>query len=512
MLNRIKSLSTLQRLGWLIMLLGIILRLRQYIANRSLWVDEASLALNIINRTYMELLQPLDYDQGAPLGFLVIVKLTTGILGNQDFILRLIPLLSGILSLVLVYQITVEYLGKSALVALLMFSVSGAMIAYSAELKQYSTDVLIALLLIYLTLRILRGEERGRNIVLLGLVGIIAILMSHPAVFTLPVVGLVMAGSVFLKKDYSQLYRLVASGFVWVVTLLFIYMISLRNLVGNENLQKYWSDSFAPMLPWEHLDWYRKVFISLMPHISPSFFPYFIQNFDPRYLMNACLVLMLLGGASFLIRNTPVAILLGLPISFMFIASALRLYPISERFLYFWFPSLLFLLAEGIWLIHSLVSRYNQKMAWVVFGSISIIVFWTSFELAIRNILTPPMGEDIKPVLAYVRDHMDENDTIYVHQGSTTPFLYYSPKYGLNTENTFVAKKSWNVKRFMVDLEDFQDSDRIWFIFSHVTSCDCEGSNMDRIRYYTEIIDGYGVQLEHFEASQSGAYLYDLNP
>jgi len=511
-LNRIKELSTIQRLGWLFILLGIFLRLRQYIADRSLWVDEASLALNIINRTYMELLQPLDYDQGAPLGFLVVVKLTTSILGNQDFILRLIPLLSGILSLILVYQITVDYFGKSALTALLMFSISGAMIAYSTELKQYSTDVLISLLLIYFTLRILRNEEQGRNVTLLGLVGIIAILMSHPAVFTLPVVGLVLAGSAFLKKEYSQLYRLVASGFVWIMILLAIYMISLQNLVGNENLQKYWNDSFAPIPPWEHLYWYRNVFISLMPHISPSFFPYITQNFDPRYLMNACLTLVLLGGASFLIRNTAVGILLGLPISIMFIASALRLYPISERFLYFWFPSLLFLLAEGIWLIYRLVSRYNQKIAWVVFGSISIIVFWTSFELSVRNTLAPPMGEDIKPVMAYVRDHMDENDTIYVHQGSTTPFLYYSPNYGLNTENTFVAKKSWNVKRFMVDLEDFQDNDRIWFIFSHVTSCDCEGSNMDRIRYYTELIDRYGVQLEHFEASQSGAYLYDLNP
>lgn len=511
MLARIKSLNAIQRLGWLLILLGIVLRLRQYIANRSLWVDEASLALNIVNRTYLGLTQPLDYDQGAPLGFLFVVKLTTDFFGNQDFILRLIPLISGILSLVLVYRIAVEHFGKPAMAALLMFSVSGAMIAYSTELKQYSTDVLVALLLIYLTLRVLRDETQWR-IIMFGLVGIAAILMSHPAVFTLPVVGLVLAGVALYKKAYPQIYRLIGMGAVWAGTLFVVYLISLRNLVGNENLQEYWKDSFAPMPPWEHLDWYRNIFIALMPHVNPSFFPYFVENFDPRYLMNACLLLVALGGISLLFRNAVATILLGAPIGLMFLASALRLYPVSERFLYFWFPSLLFLLAEGMGLVYGLIAKYNQNAARVIYGSMAVVVFWTSFDLGIQNFLAPPMGEDIKPVLAYVRDHLEENDVIYVHQGSTTPFLYYSAAYGLDTDETFVATKSWNVERFMVDLNDFQDSERIWFIFSHVVSCDCEGSNMDRIWHYVGIIDGYGVQLDRFEASRAGAYLYDLNP
>src|SRR5690606_12042987 len=62
-------------LSMLVVVLGIVLRLRQYFANRSLWVDEASLALNIINRSFGGLTQPLDYNQGAPVGFLFIEKL-----------------------------------------------------------------------------------------------------------------------------------------------------------------------------------------------------------------------------------------------------------------------------------------------------------------------------------------------------------------------------------------------------------------------------------------------------
>jgi hypothetical protein len=45
----------------LITLAAIGLRAAQYAAGRSLWVDEAMLALNIVERSPRELLRPLDY-------------------------------------------------------------------------------------------------------------------------------------------------------------------------------------------------------------------------------------------------------------------------------------------------------------------------------------------------------------------------------------------------------------------------------------------------------------------
>ena len=80
--------------------------------NRSLWADEAVLALNIVNRSYWELLQPLDYEQGAPVGFLLVEKLAIGVFGNNEYALRLFPLLSGIISLFLFY-ILAKYVFKS---------------------------------------------------------------------------------------------------------------------------------------------------------------------------------------------------------------------------------------------------------------------------------------------------------------------------------------------------------------------------------------------------------------
>ncbi|HEY9153183.1 MAG TPA: glycosyltransferase family 39 protein, partial [Anaerolineales bacterium] len=140
-------------IGWLLVVLGVVLRLRQYLADRSLWHDEANLAINLVNRTFSGLTLPLDYQQGAPIGFLFIEKSILLLLGNKDYILRSFPLFSGLLSLILIRLIVRRYFGATGLFAVLIFAISWPLIYYSSELKQYSSDAMFALLLIYLALR-----------------------------------------------------------------------------------------------------------------------------------------------------------------------------------------------------------------------------------------------------------------------------------------------------------------------------------------------------------------------
>ena len=211
-LNRLKSFYTPDFLWGLLIAVGIVLRLRQYFVNRSLWVDEAMLAFNIVNRTFGALTLPLDFNQGAPIGFLFIEKFIILVLGNHDYILRLFPIFSGVLSIYLIYRIASEHFGKSGMFAVLLFSISTSIIYYSSELKQYSSDVMFALLLTYLSTLCLKQEAHILNFILLGIAGIFSVWVSHPSTFILAGIGLILVVEKILKKAYSQIPWILSIG------------------------------------------------------------------------------------------------------------------------------------------------------------------------------------------------------------------------------------------------------------------------------------------------------------
>lgn len=508
--ERLKSLSVIH---WLLVL-GVFFRVRQYFSGRSLWVDEASLAVNIVNRTFSELTLPLDFDQGAPLGFLFIEKLLILIFGNYDYILRLFPLFSGLVALYFMYKLADKHFGKFGMIAILFFLFSDSMIYYSSELKQYASDVMISLLLIYFSLQCFTQESRSRDIFVVGAVGIMAIWVSHTSIFILPIIGILLVIDKFFKREYAQLRLVFGAGILWVSTFTFIYFISLRYLAGNDNLQEYWSHSFAPLPPWRHFDWYQISLTSILPHIQPSFIPSIFPSFNQKYLLFLCFTLTALGICSLFLSKQKLAILLTFPLVLAFIASAIHFYPITDRFLFFWFPSLLLLMAEGLSVIYLWFARLNAKLAIGVYAFIALVLLWSPVLNAFNTVLHPDMGEDIKPILAYIKTHMQADDVIYVHHGDITPFLYYSPFYGLDEADVFLATKSRNFERYTIDVLNFQGTDRIWFIFSHVIYCDCDGTGgrTERVQSHTQLLDRYGIQLDHFEAERASTYLYDLQP
>ena len=108
-----------------ICIIGAFLRIYFYIINRSLWVDEAMLALNLVEHSFPDLFRQLDHNQGAPIGFLLLQKGVIYLLGSQDFILRLIPLLAGLISIPLMYFLSKKYVGQvPALLSLGYFALS----------------------------------------------------------------------------------------------------------------------------------------------------------------------------------------------------------------------------------------------------------------------------------------------------------------------------------------------------------------------------------------------------
>ena len=118
----------------------------QYASNRSLWNDESLLALNLIEKPLTDLAGSLDFNQAAPVGFLLTEGIAAKVLGFSEYALRLFQLICGLVSiLAFVWLARRTPAPTAAPLAILLFVVADALVYYSSELKPYETDVAAAL-------------------------------------------------------------------------------------------------------------------------------------------------------------------------------------------------------------------------------------------------------------------------------------------------------------------------------------------------------------------------------
>jgi hypothetical protein len=83
------NIDAARRWTAVIVLLSAAVMLADYARNRSLWLDEAFIALNVAERSYLVLADPLAYAQRAPRGFLCTLRALTDLFGNSEYLLRL---------------------------------------------------------------------------------------------------------------------------------------------------------------------------------------------------------------------------------------------------------------------------------------------------------------------------------------------------------------------------------------------------------------------------------------
>ena len=149
-----------------IVAIGVFLRLFHYFYNRLLWVDEAMLSLNVINYSVMQLFSPLvNPFQIPPIGFLLIEKFAVMVIGSNEFGLRLFPLAAGISSLIGFGYLLKNYVNKkSSIIATYLYAISVTLIYYSSEVKQYSSDALVTVLLLIGAIKLLSNPKSARYI------------------------------------------------------------------------------------------------------------------------------------------------------------------------------------------------------------------------------------------------------------------------------------------------------------------------------------------------------------
>ncbi len=488
-----------KKLSWLIITFGVLLYFRGYLFNRSLWIDEARLALNIINRSFSGLLQPLDHNQGSPVAFLIVEKIIVEIFGNSEYALRLFPFICGMTSIFLFYRLSEYYIETTIIpVALALFVSSYWLTYYSSELKQYSCDVTISLLL-YLMAIYVQKKLTMLRIILFGITGGIAIWFSYPSVFILAGLGISLCLLYYIKNEWLNVRKIFIAYSIWMLSFAVYYFLFIKDLSQNKYLFSFWELGFAPFPPKTVSDikWFVKTFFYI--------FEYPVGLDQSGVAAFAFLV----GCISMSLEKKEQFLFLVSPIPFILLASGLHKYPFFQRFLLFLVPSVLLLIAEGTKQICIKISG-NSAIKIVFVG---LLILPSLFSAGMR-IIRPLTVEESRSAVIYIRKNWQHGDMVYLHHGSWPAFAYYS-KYNHFTENDYIVgivpeeeafKKKYDYrkwKKYAEDLAKLRNNKRVWIVLSHIFECEKK-----TFLYHA---DNIGTRLDFFAVPGAEVYLYDLS-
>jgi hypothetical protein len=311
---------------WTLILLAanVVWRLVRYGVGFPIWGDEAYVAVNIIDRGYGALMLPLDHWQIAPIAFLWLERAVSQTLGLSEHALRLVPFGAGVASLFVFHRLVRRVLPpRQALLALAIFAASYYPVRHAAEIKPYSIDMLVSLLLLTAAWRIDRERGGGGWWAMLTVVSAAGVWLSYPAVFVAGGVIAVLGVRALMRRATTSV--VLAAGAGAALTASFIAMFALvgtgQSVDGaTDVVANHWAYTFPDVRrPWTLPGWFFKIHAGNM-----LAYPLGGRNGGSAFT----LVLVAAGIVALWRRREQATVLLLLaPLPLMFVAAALEKYP-----------------------------------------------------------------------------------------------------------------------------------------------------------------------------------------
>ncbi len=436
------------------MLAAAILRIKWMVDHRNLFLDEANVALNISERSWFSLLGNLDYGQHFPPLPLVIIKGIVSVFGNSETSLRSLSLIAGLLSLWLFY-VAIRKVISHPWFPLFIIGFSMFIIRYQTELKQYSLDLFVSVLFVYFLFHFKTSSKKAY--LYLGLVGMLAIWSSMPAVFLL--IGVAVYCLPMLRHHISSLLLI---GFTWCLVFGALYMLNLRYSLGSEHLQDFHQAYFFQcrfsgegllhnFRLFEHFlgAWIGSKTVSVVSSLLLVFLGFFRLWKLDKWAFYAVLAVFVSTC----------------------LVSGFQYYSMIPRVLFFWIPLILLLMGFGFdqcWdflakRLKSKVLVYSLLLLFFVLPNViyrsAIPSFWNKFTI-----------EQPKELMIQWQKEIKENDVIYLTKYGRPAFEYYSKHH----------KKPVVFKQETINTEDYQSGIReamihresknssIWLFDTHV--------------------------------------------
>lgn len=515
--------------GLLILGFAVFLRLDQYFSGRSLWLDESLLALNVIDRPISRLAEPLDLSQGAPLGFLVSSKLVVLALGKSELAFRLIPLLAGIGSLGLYFVVARRVSTTlAALLGLALMACSAPLLYYSAEFKQYSTEVMATLALT--AVAVAPGRLTLRRYVAVTLLGCVLLWFAFTTIFFLTAFACAYGLAFLVGRRWRDLLAVAGASSLWLASALGVYKVSYDDLDSLESSVQEASTGGTLADTAENLhEAATNIGIAAVGAAGGS---------APAWAVAGLTLVLALAGAVLLLRAKPYAcLMIVLPVVAMFGAVLIGRYPTFERTLLIAVPALILLAAHGAM---SVSRRLGARAGPVVGVAIAALLLAYPLEGAVAGIGGPRRNDQaVRPLVAELVERWRPNDGLYVHYAAQYAFRYYVecdcigdkaslPPLTYATRRTTGPRLWHGVLRSrppgleIGERHDFDDLDayrreldrlgsrgRVWYLYSH-------WERDEELRLVSELLprhlDRLGRRASTFTEGRAKLLLYDLDP
>lgn len=483
----------MKKLLYALLFLGIALRIVVFFQNRSLFLDEANLARNIIEKPIDQYFQPLDYEQYAPPLFLIIEKASTILFSNSEYALRLFPLIMGIVAFFFFYIILLKSFDQPYWLwfPIFLFAFSPELVRYSSEVKQYMVDTGMGLFLVWLATYYQPESWQKQSAIMWLMVGMITIWLSMPVVFLLSGIGLYYLFSFYRIQDFQHLrsFCLLICG--WLISFGLFYWTILRPSLATNLLIDYHATHFLPLFPKNASEWTKAANIILGLFRIPFGFTVI------AYLGG--ISLFLFGIYTLFKENKAGLILLGVPILSCLLASGFGFYSLMPRLSLFLIPLILLICCFGIhWL-------WNVKGNWLRYALFTFFLLIVPLKNAYRFFYQRLEIEEIKPVMTYIKDQYKPTDLIFLNHEAAPAFLYY---YQLDHKpvqypQAEIYTASWNETPASFFAQNELPT-RIWLVFSHLISDHTIKIKNDNL----DVMPNSYVKFDQVESQGAAAYLF----
>jgi hypothetical protein len=420
---------------------GIFYRLIGF--GRSLWIDEAWVANSVAAGSLSEMFRYDAWLQTSPPAFLALVRITVQALGLSNPVLRLIPLVFGLLSAVLMFILARRVLApRFARPAWAIFVLSPLGILFSKTLKQFSAETAVAAALLLMGVLYLERRTALRFGLLLAVVTV-GPLLAYSIAFSLPgTILLVFLADPQRRRGFRRALILsLVSGGVFVA----LYLLCIAPN-SSPSLRSYWANDHAG---WGHLAIALADAHSLLYQLPV---PRPVLDSAPVAIAAGILFLtgLILACVSFRRRRHKwlrLEALCGFPCLLLLVCSNLSLYPVNERMSLFLLPAVVLLGLMGLQLI---VEFLQLRMRRVVLMPVADILLVCVTLLAISgSILKQPLAaqniplEDMESAMRFLRADVHAGDLVWVHASVSEDFKLYRRMAGWNGPPVQFGNTGW---------------------------------------------------------------------